>query len=130
MVQIPVRRATRIKAEVFRNEFDRGGKFQDLVLRYTEVLFIQVTQSAVCNHFHSSTQRLARWLLLANDLVRSNTFYLTHEFISHMLGAPRTGVTMAAGALQKMGLLTYSRGKITILIVQAWKKPRASATGS
>ena len=62
MVQIPVKSAFRIKAEVFRNEFDRGGKFQDLMLRYTEVVLTQITQSAVCNHFHSSVQRLARWL--------------------------------------------------------------------
>jgi CRP-like cAMP-binding protein len=115
MVQISVRSAFRIKAETLRREFDRGGKLQDLLLRYTEVLVTQITQSAVCNHFHSSTKRLARWLLIANDLVKSNTIYLTHEFISHMLGAPRTGVTMAAGTLQKMGLITYSRGKITIL---------------
>jgi CRP-like cAMP-binding protein len=115
MVQIPVKSAFRIKAAVFRNEFDRGGKFQDLMLRYTEVLFTQITQSAVCNHFHSSVQRLARWLLIANDLVGTPTFHLTHEFISHMLGAPRTGVTMAAGVLQKSGLLSYSRGRITIL---------------
>jgi CRP-like cAMP-binding protein len=115
MVQIPVRSAFRIKAEVLRNEFDRGGKFQDLMLRYTEVVLTQITQSAVCNHFHSSVQRLARWLLIANDLVGKDTFYLTHEFISHMLGSPRTGVTMAAGVLQKTGLLSYSRGKITIL---------------
>jgi len=115
MVQISVKSAFRIKADTLRNEFDRGGKLQDLLLRYTEVLVTQISQSAVCNHFHSSTKRLARWLLIANDLVRSNTFYLTHEFISHMLGAPRTGVTMAAGTLQKMDLITYSRGKITIL---------------
>lgn len=115
MVQIAVKSAFRIKAETLRSEFDRGGKLQDLLLRYTEVLVTQISQSAVCNHFHSSTKRLARWLLIANDLVRSNTFYLTHEFISHMLGAPRTGVTMAAGTLQKMGLITYSRGTITIL---------------
>lgn len=115
MVQTPSTSALRIKAEVFRNEFDRGGKFQDLMLRYTEVLFTQITQMAVCNHFHSSVQRIARWLLIANDLVGADTFYLTHEFISHMLGAPRTGVTMAAGELQKTGLLSYSRGKITIL---------------
>ena len=115
MVQIPVRSGFRIKAEVFRNEFDRGGKFQDLMLRYTEVLFTQITQSAVCNHFHSSVQRLARWLLFANGLVEADTFCLTHEIISHMLGSPRSGVPAAAGALQKAGLLHYSRGKITIL---------------
>jgi CRP-like cAMP-binding protein len=115
MVQIPIRSGSRIKAEVFRNEFDRGGKFQDLILRYVEVLVTQITQSAVCNVFHSSAQRLARWLLLASDLVKDNTFYLTHEFISHMLGTPRSGVTKAAGALQETGLIIYSRGRITIL---------------
>ena len=115
MVQIPCRSAYRIKAEALRTEFDRGGRLQDLLLRYTEVLVTQITQSAVCNHFHTSAQRLARRLLIANDLVGSDTFYLTHEFISHMLGAPRTAVTMAAGTLQKTGLITYSRGRITIL---------------
>ena len=115
MVQIPVKSAMRVKAEVLRNEFDRGGKFQDLMLRYTHVLLTQISQSAVCNRFHTSEQRLARWLLIANDLVKADVFMLTHEFIAHMLGTPRTGVTMAAGALQKAGLITYSRGKITVL---------------
>lgn len=114
-VQFPVTSALRVKAEVLRNEFDRGGKFQDLLLRYTQVLFTQIAQSAVCNHFHSSAQRLARWLLVANDLARSHTFLLTHEAISDMLGTPRTGVTMAAGVLQQTGLIRYRRGKIAIL---------------
>lgn len=115
MVQISVKSAMKVKAEVLRNEFDRGGKFQDLMLRYTQVLLTQITQSAVCNRFHTSEQRLARWLLIANDLVKSDTFCLTHEFIAHMLGTTRTGVTMAAGVLQRARLISYSRGKIMVL---------------
>jgi CRP-like cAMP-binding protein len=114
MVQLPVKSALRVRAEVVKEEFNRGGKLQDLLLRYTQSLLTQITQSAVCNRFHTSDKRLARWLLIANDLVKSNTFHLTHEFIAHMLGTPRTGVTMAAGALQRDDLIRYSRGKITI----------------
>ncbi|MGB9181616.1 MAG: Crp/Fnr family transcriptional regulator [Pyrinomonadaceae bacterium] len=115
MVQIPVQSALRIKSGALRNEFDRGGKFQDLMLRYTHVLFTQISQSAVCNRFHNAEKRLGRWLLITNDLVKEDTFLLTHEIIGHMLGTPRTGVTMAAGALQREGLIRYARGKITIL---------------
>jgi CRP-like cAMP-binding protein len=115
MVQIAVGSAWRIKSDVLRDEFDRGGKLQDLLLRYTHVLLTQISQSAVCNRFHSSEERLGRWLLITNDLVKEDTFLLTHELIAHMLGTPRTGVTMAAGALQREGLIRYSRGKITIL---------------
>jgi CRP-like cAMP-binding protein len=114
MVQLPVKSALRVRAEVVREEFNRGGKLQDLLLRYTQALLTQITQSAVCNRFHASDKRLARWLLIASDLVKSNTFHLTHEFIAHMLGTPRTGVTMAAGSLQREDLIRYSRGKITI----------------
>jgi CRP-like cAMP-binding protein len=114
MVQFPVKSALRVRAEVVREEFNRGGKLQDLLLCYTQVLLTQITQSAICNRFHPSDKRLARWLLIANDLVKSNTFNLTHEFIAHRLGTPRTGVTMAAGALQRDDLIRYSRGKITI----------------
>jgi CRP-like cAMP-binding protein len=115
MVQIKVESAVRVKASVLRNEFNRGGKLQDLLLQYTHVLLTQLTQSAICNRFHTVEQRLGRWLLIARDRVNSNTVNLTQEIISHMLGTQRTGVTMAAVALQKMNLIQYSRGKITIL---------------
>ena len=115
MVQLPVKTALRVRAGVIREEFNRCGKLQDLLLRYTQVLLSQITQSAVCNRFHSSEQRLARWLLISNDIAKSGTFFLTHEFLSHMLGTTRTGVTMAAGALQHKDLIRYSRGKMTIL---------------
>jgi CRP-like cAMP-binding protein len=115
MVQIANGGAMRIPADILRREFDRGGKLQDLLLRYTHVLLTQVSQSAICNRFHSLEERLARWLLLANDIAKRDTFLLTQEFIAHMLGTPRTGVTMAAGALQKAGVIRYSRGKIHVL---------------
>ncbi|HEX8709302.1 MAG TPA: Crp/Fnr family transcriptional regulator [Pyrinomonadaceae bacterium] len=105
----------RIKAEVLKEEFDRGGRLQDFMLRYTHVLIAQIMQSAVCNRFHTVEERLCRWLLIARDRVNSNTIDLTQENIAHMLGSPRTGVTMAAGVLQQSGLIRYSRGKIVIL---------------
>jgi CRP-like cAMP-binding protein len=115
MVQIEVSSAFKIRASKLRVEFNRGGRFQGLLLRYAHLVLTQVSQSAVCNRFHQTEERLARWLLIARDRLHSDTFTLTHEIISHMLGTPRTGVTMAAGALQKRGLITYSRGRITII---------------
>ena len=114
IVQIPAR-ALRIKSNLLREEFDRGGRLQDVLLRYTNGLLLQVSQSPVCNYFHTVEKRLCRWLLITRDCLQSDTFYLTHELISQMLGAPRSGVTVAAGQLQKKGLIRYSRGKITIL---------------
>jgi CRP-like cAMP-binding protein len=114
IVQIPAR-AMRIRASLLREEFDRGGRLQDVLLRYTNALLLQVSQSPVCNYFHTVEQRLCRWLLITRDCLQSDTFYLTQELISQMLGAPRSAVTVAAGQLQKKGLIRYSRGKITIL---------------
>ncbi len=108
-------RALRIRAGLMREEFDRGGRLQDLLLRYTNALLLQVSQSTVCNYFHPIEKRLCRWLLITRNCLQSNTFYLTQELISQMLGAPRSGVTMAAGQLQKKGLIRCNRGKITIL---------------
>lgn len=114
MVQIEVKRAWKIRIAALKEEFIREGKLQELLLRYIHALITQISQSAVCNRFHSSEQRLARWFLTSSDIVKSDVFFLTHEFIAHMLGTPRTGVTMAAGVLQREGLIHYSRGKITI----------------
>jgi CRP-like cAMP-binding protein len=108
----------RIKAEVLKQEFDRGGRLQEFMLRYTHVLITQIMQSALCNRFHTVEKRLCRWLLIARDRVNSNTIDLTQEIIAHMLGSPRTGVTMAAGTLQQAGLIRYSRGRIVILDYQ------------
>jgi CRP-like cAMP-binding protein len=107
--------ALRIRGAKLKEEFNRGGQIQDLLLRYTHRLLTQITQSAVCNRFHSVEERLCRWLLLSRDRAKSDTLYLTQEFLSQMLGTPRTNVTMVASGIQRMGLISYSRGKITIL---------------
>jgi len=114
MVQIPGD-AMRIKADVIWAEFKRGGELQGLLLGYTHTLITQISQSAVCNRFHTVEKRLCRWLLIAHDRVEGDTFHLTQEIISFMMGTPRTAVTMAAGTLQDAGLIRYKRGKITII---------------
>lgn len=107
--------ALRVSGNALREEFNRGGKLQDLLLRYTHSLLIQVAQSAACNSFHTMKARLCRWLLVSRDRTHTDTLQLTQEFLSQMIGAPRTRVTMVAHDLQRAGLIRYSRGKITIL---------------
>jgi CRP-like cAMP-binding protein len=107
--------ALRIRGDALREAFDRGGRLQDLLLRYTHSLLTQIAQSAACNRFHTVEERLCRWLLMSRDRVQTDTIPLTQEFLSDMLGVPRTSVTTIAGTLQKDGLITYSRGKIIIL---------------
>jgi CRP-like cAMP-binding protein len=86
-----------------------------VMLRYTHAILTQIGQSVVCNQRHSLRQRCARWLLMTHDRVPGNQFHLTHEFLAVMLGVRRAGVTVAAGNLQKAGLIRYRRGEITIL---------------
>lgn len=106
--------AMQIRAEDLRREFNRGGRLHSLVLRYTHALLCQVSQSAVCNRFHTVEKRMCRWLLVTRDRVHSDTFPLTQQFLSHMLGSPRTHVTATAAALQRENLIRYTRGMITI----------------
>jgi CRP-like cAMP-binding protein len=113
-VQLPSN-ALRVKASVFRQEFDRGSKLQDIVLRYTRMLLAQISQSAACNRFHTLEERLCRWLLTSRDRVRTDTFDLTQEFLSQMMGAPRTRVTIVMNKLRDEGLISYSRGKIQLV---------------
>jgi CRP-like cAMP-binding protein len=107
--------ATRIATEIVRTEFMKGGALQAVLLRYFQSFLAQVSLTAVSNRFYTIEERLARWLLLVSDCVQSETFLLTQEFISQMLGVRRSGVTVAAGALNQAKLIRYSRGKITIL---------------
>ncbi|HKC63416.1 MAG TPA: Crp/Fnr family transcriptional regulator [Pyrinomonadaceae bacterium] len=113
-VQIPGR-ALQVKSEVLVEEFNRGGQLQDMVLRYIHFLVTQIAQSAACNRFHTNEQRLCRWLLIARDRVKSDTLHLTHEAVSHMLGATRANVTTAAINLKRAGLIDYHRGNIEIV---------------
>jgi len=114
IVQLPCN-ALRIRGEALREEFNRGGRLQSLLLRFTHTLLTQIAQSAACNQFHNVEKRLCRWLLVSRDRVQTDTINLTQEFLSYMLGVPRTSVTTVAKALQERGLISYSRGKIVIL---------------
>ena len=105
----------RLNARALKTEFDLGGPLQQLLLRYTQALIAQMTQTAVCNRHHSVDQQLCRWLLLSLDRLPSNQLSMTQELIANMLGVRREGVTEAAGKLQAAGLINYSRGHITVL---------------
>ena len=107
--------AWRIRSETFRQEFTREAALQEVLLRYTHRLVGQISQSAVCHHFHTVSQRLCRWLLMAHDCIDTDTVDLTQEFLSHMLGVPRTTVSAAAVELQDAAVIRYRRGRITIL---------------
>jgi CRP-like cAMP-binding protein len=107
--------ALKMKAKVMQDEFARGGKFQQLLLRYTQALITQISQTAVCNRLHSVEQQLCRWLLLSHDRLNTNELVMTQELIADMLGVRREGVTVAAGRLQDAGAISYVRGRIQIL---------------
>lgn len=107
--------AIRIKAKPLQTEFDRGGLFQKLLLRYTQTLITQISQTAVCNRLHSVDQQLCRWLLINHDQLETDKLIMTQELIANMLGVRREGVTIAAGKLQEKGLIKYVRGTITML---------------
>src|SRR5512146_3178764 len=107
--------AYRLRAGALKSEFARGGELQHLLLRYTQALITQMAQTAVCNRHHSVEQQLCRWLLLSLDRLPSNELSMTQELIANMLGVRREGVTEAARKLQDAGLISYSRGKITVL---------------
>jgi CRP-like cAMP-binding protein len=104
-----------MKASVFRKELARSQTMQVVMHRYVHALFNQVAQSAACNHFHSLEQRCCRWLLMTRDRMGTDDFLLTQEFLAMMLGVQRPGVSIAAGALQRAGLITYKRGNVSIL---------------
>jgi CRP-like cAMP-binding protein len=107
--------AFRMRAKVLQDEFARGGAFQRLLLRYTQALITQMSQTAVCNRLHEIEQQLCRLLLLSRDRLDSDELVMTQELIASMLGVRREGVTTAAGRLQEQGLISYVRGRIRIL---------------
>lgn len=105
----------RLPAAIVHEEFECGGAFQRLLLRYTQAMLTQVAQTAVCNRVHSITHRLCRWLLLTHDRVHTEEVRMTHEFIAQMLAVRRESVTVVAQRLQAAGVIRYSQGYITIL---------------
>lgn len=113
--------ALRVASGPFRIESDRNLPLQQALLRYAHALMTQISQTAACNRFHETEARLARWLLMTRDRVRSDDFLLTQEFLAHMLGLRREGVTEAAHGLRRRKLIDYSRGKISILNLKGLK---------
>jgi CRP-like cAMP-binding protein len=107
--------ALRMSATTFARHFKKNAVFQKDLHRYVYVLMRQLALTAACSHYHDTGARLARWLLLTRDRAHSDKFHLTHEFLAYMLGVRRVGVTEAATALQKRGLIEYRRGRIVIL---------------
>ncbi|PXX45934.1 Crp/Fnr family transcriptional regulator [Aquitalea magnusonii] len=105
----------RLPAKIIRQEFDRSLPFMHLLLRYTQALITQMSQTAVCNRHHSLDQQLCRWLLLSLDRLQGNELCMTQELIANMLGVRREGVTNAALNLQREGVISYSRGHIKVL---------------
>ena len=105
----------RLRSQILMEEFDRAGPVMRLLLRYTQALLTQMSQTAVCNRHHSVEQQLCRWLLLTLDRLPTNELTMTQELIANMLGVRREGVTEAAGKLQSQGFIHYRRGHITVV---------------
>jgi CRP-like cAMP-binding protein len=107
-------RAYKLSASILFDEFNDNQNLRELLLRYTQALMAQMAQTAICNRHHSIDQQLCRWLLLSLDRLASNNLTMTQELIANMLGVRREGVTEAAGKLQKLGVIDYKRGQITV----------------
>ena len=107
--------AFRLRSKALQLEFQLSGEFQNILLRYTQYLMTQISQTAVCNRLHSVEQQLCRWLLINHDLLQTNKLIMTHDLIANMLGVRREGVSIAAGNLQREGVIKYVRGTITML---------------
>jgi len=107
--------ALRLRANWLEQEFNRGGALTDVLLRYIQTLLNQMAQTAVCNRHHTLDQQLCRLLLMSLDRLAGSELVITHEGISNIIGVRREGVTQAAGRLQRLGYISYSRGRISVL---------------
>ncbi|MEP7076672.1 MAG: Crp/Fnr family transcriptional regulator, partial [Acidobacteriota bacterium] len=107
--------AVRMRSAEMKKEFQLGGIFQDILLRYAQSMITQISQTAVCNRLHSVQDQLCRWLLINHDQLPGDTLVMTHDLIANMLGVRREGVTQAAGFLQNNGYIKYVRGTVTML---------------
>jgi CRP-like cAMP-binding protein len=106
--------AFKMKASVMQEEFKRGGALQVGLLRYTQALITQISQTAVCNRLHTTEQRLCRWILMTHDRTQTDELEMTHEFIANMLGIQREAVSLVAHRLREMGAIDYKRGRLHI----------------
>jgi CRP-like cAMP-binding protein len=114
LVQVPGT-GSRLMLEAAKQEFRRGGAFQAFLLRFTDSLLLQTSQTALCNRIHSDEERLARWLLLSNDRIESKQLPLPRELLAKMLGRNHSGVSVAASTLERAGLITYNGAELVIL---------------
>lgn len=120
----------RIKASALSREFEKRGKLRQKLQRYFQAHLVQASQTAACNRLHEISERLARWLLLCMDRIGSSELEITHQSLSDMLGTPRPTVTLAARTLQKVGLIEYSRGHVTILNRKGLEKASCECYGT
>jgi CRP-like cAMP-binding protein len=107
--------ALKMRVDNFKRALEEHPEFADVVRRYTQGMVNQISQSTACNHIHSVHERMCRWLLMTHDRVGADEFHLTQEFLAQMLGVRRPSVTVAAGLLQKAGLISYQRGRIRVV---------------
>ncbi len=122
-------KAWRLSAAELVWQTRRGGPLSEILRRYSQALFTQVAQLATCNRLHTIEQRCCCWLLMTHDRVEGDEFYVTHEFLSEMLGARRSGITVIAGTLQRTGLISYTRGRTTILNRRGLEKAACECYG-
>ena len=113
MAQLPDG-AFQMKIKDAREEFERGGAFQRIILRFASRLLVQISQTSLCNRVHSVEKRLSRWLLMCRDRYETDTMPITHEFLAIMLGSNRTSVSLTAAELQRAGLIAHTRGRVHI----------------
>jgi len=128
-IQIPAT-GYKIKAKRLKEEFENSGTLRKRTNSYIQGHLMQTGQTAACNRLHDIAERLARWLLMCHDRMESDNFSITHEFLGHMLGTPRSTVTLAAGILHKAGLVEYSRGKINVRHRQGLEKAACECYGT
>ena len=128
LCQVPCE-AVRVGADAFLSALGRATSLQTLMHRYSQALMIQFTQEIACNRLHSVEERCATWLLMTHDRVRSDSFELKQEFLALMLGVRRASVTVVAGAFQDAGLITYTRGHVTVLSRRGLKKASCECYG-
>jgi CRP-like cAMP-binding protein len=128
IVQVPGK-AMKMKADLLLSEFDTNKSLRDVMLKYTQAYMAQISQNVACNRLHTIEQRMARWLLESSDRLASDELFLSHEFLSNMLGVRRSGVTETAQRLQEKGLIQCSRKKIKIIDPQSLEETSCECYG-